>query len=163
MEEFVMSNALLSTAKSVRQMVIQQIQAISEELFDAQPDQFNNTIRWNVGHIAFTNEYFLSLGLPIEFNLPDNYAQLFNTGTKPSDWNDIPPTKEQLIQNLSSQLASFSDIPSSVFDQQMHPPIELGPLKFETFGEVFNFATVHETMHFATISCLLKVLQYQKV
>jgi len=48
MEEFVMSNALLSTAKSVRQMVIQQIQSISEELFDVQPDQFNNTIRWNV-------------------------------------------------------------------------------------------------------------------
>ncbi|MCF6409730.1 DinB family protein [Pseudalkalibacillus salsuginis] len=158
-----MSNALLSTAISVRQMVIQLVESIPEDLFDVQPNQFNNTIRWNVGHITFTHEYFLSLGLPINSGLPDNYAQLFNTGTKPSDWSPIPPTKEELIQNLSRQLSNVTDIPSNTFDQQMDPPIELGPLKFETFGEVFNFATVHETMHFTTISCLLKVLQYQKV
>ncbi|WP_408008222.1 DinB family protein [Pseudalkalibacillus sp. A8] len=158
-----MSNALLSTAISVRQMVIQQVQSIPEELFDVQPHQFNNTIRWNVGHIAFTNEYYLSLGLPINSRLPDNYAQLFNIGTQPSDWGSIRPTKEELIENLSRQLSNFSDIPSNTFDQQMDPPIEVGPLKFETFGKVFNFATVHETMHFTTISCLLKVLQYQKV
>ncbi|MED3564136.1 DinB family protein [Bacillus xiapuensis] len=158
-----MSNALLSTAKSVHQMVIQKVQSIPEELFDVQPDQFNNTIRWNVGHIAYTTEYFLSLGVPIEFRLPDNYSQLFNQGTKPSDWSDILPTKEELIQNLSRQLSNFSEIPSSTFDQKMDPPIKLGPLQFKTFGEVFNFATVHETMHFTTISCLLKVLQYQQV
>ncbi|WP_257347591.1 hypothetical protein [Pseudalkalibacillus decolorationis] len=40
-----MSNALLSTAKSVRQMVIQQVQSIPEELFDVQPEPFNNTMR----------------------------------------------------------------------------------------------------------------------
>jgi hypothetical protein len=163
MEVYIMSNALLSTAKSVRQMVIQQVQSIPEELFDVQPEPFNNTIRWNVGHIAFTNQFFLTLGLPINSSLPDNYAQLFNTGTKPSDWSDIPPTKEELIQNLSRQLSNFSDVDPSVFDQKMNPPLELGPLKFETFGEVFNFATVHETMHFTTISCLSKVLQYQNV
>ncbi|MFC7392981.1 DinB family protein [Scopulibacillus cellulosilyticus] len=157
-----MSNALLSTAKYVRQMVIQQVQSIPEELFDVQPDQFNNTIRWNVGHIAASNDYFVSLGLPVESNLPESYARLFKPGTKPSDWNDIPPTKEELIQILSRQLSDFSDIPSSAFDKQMDPPLELGPLKFETFGEVFNFATVHETMHFTTISNFLKVLQYQK-
>ncbi|MGP4081546.1 DinB family protein [Pseudalkalibacillus sp. R45] len=158
-----MSNALLSMATSVRQMVIQQVQSIPEELFDVQPDPFNNTIRWNVGHIAFVNEYFLSLGLSIDSRLPDHYAQLFKPGTQPDDWSDIPPTKEELLQNLTRQLSSYSDIDPSVFDKQMDPPIDLGPLKLETFGEVFNFATVHESMHFSSISSLLKVLQYQKV
>ncbi|WP_408008400.1 DinB family protein [Pseudalkalibacillus sp. A8] len=158
-----MSSALLSMAASVRQMVIQQVHSIPEELFDVQPDQFNNTIRWNVGHIAFVHEYFLSLGLPIDSRLPNNYGSLFKPGTKPVDWSDIPPTKEELLQNLSRQLSGFSEIDPSVFDKQMDPPKELGPLKFETFGEVFNFAIVHESMHFSTISCLLKVLQYQKV
>lgn len=58
MKAFIMSNALLSTAKSVRQGVIQQVQTISEKLFDVQPEPFNNTIRWNVGHIAFTNQSY---------------------------------------------------------------------------------------------------------
>lgn len=158
-----MLNVLLSSAKSVRQMVIHQVQLIPEELFDIQPDPFTNTIRWNVGHIIFCNEYFLSLGAQSESRIIDQYAPLFNTGTKPSEWKDIPPTKEELIQNLSRQLSRFSDIPSSSFDQKLDPPIEMGPLKFETFGEVFNFATVHETMHFTTISNLLKLLQNQKV
>ncbi|WP_257351516.1 DinB family protein [Pseudalkalibacillus decolorationis] len=158
-----MSNALISTAKSVRQMVIHQVQSIPEELFDVQPDQFNNTVRWNIGHIAFTHEYFLSLGLTFDSNLSENYAQLFKPGTKPSDWVEIAPTKEELIQNLSRQLSDISDIHPSTFDKQIDPPVEMGPFRFETFAEVFNFAIVHETMHFATISSLLKVLQYQKV
>lgn len=158
-----MSNTLLSTAISVRQMVVQLAQSIPEELFDVQPRQFNNTIRWNVGHIAFVNEYFLSLGLPIISSLPDHYTQLFNTGTLPTEWASVAPAKEELCHHLTSQLADFSKIPPTAFDQPLTSPLELGPLKFETFGEVFNFATVHEMMHYTTISCYLKVLQYQTV
>ncbi|WP_221568672.1 DinB family protein [Alkalihalobacillus sp. TS-13] len=158
-----MSNELFSTAKSVREMVIQQVILIPEEMFDVQPDQFNNTIRWNVGHIAFSNEYLLSLGVPLKSTLPDHFTPLFNTGTKPSEWSQKPPTKEELIHYLTEQLSSLPQIPPNIFDQQMDPPVELGPLKFKTFGEVFNFATVHETIHLTTISCLLRVLQYQKV
>ncbi|MDR7079721.1 hypothetical protein J2Y03_004779 [Neobacillus niacini] len=156
-----MSNALLITAKSVRQMVIQLVQSIPEDLYDVQPQQFNNTIRWNIGHIVFAHDYFLSIALPFSSNLPGNYTTLFNTGTTPSEWTIIPPTKEELIQNLSGQLDKISEVSLGTLDKELKSPIEMGPLKFETTGEVFNFATVHEAMHFTTISSLLKVLNYQ--
>ncbi|MCQ6268617.1 DinB family protein [Fictibacillus sp. WQ 8-8] len=158
-----MSQVLISTAKSVRQMVIRQIQSIPEDLFDVQPLEFSNTIRWNAGHIAVVSDSFRSLGLSFNSNLPKNYAELFKPGTKPSDWISKPPTKEELIENLSRQLSDISDIHPSTFEKQMDPPLELGPLRFKTFGEVFNFATIHETMHSTTISCQLKVLNFQKV
>lgn len=158
-----MSKALISTAKSVRQMVIHQVQSIPEELFDVQTPPFGNTIRWNAGHIVLTHEYFLSQVLPIHFNLPKKYVDLFATGTKPSEWTKTPPTKEELIQSLNKQLSRFSEISTAALEKELEPPMELGQLKFKTAGEVFNFSSIHETMHFTTISCLLKVLQHQKV
>lgn len=105
-----MSQNIVNTAKSVRQIVLHQVQSIPEELFDAQPPQFTNTIRWNVGHIVFCLESFLSLGFPDTSRLPESYAALFNTGTKPSDWTAEPPTKEELVEHLSEQLARIAEI-----------------------------------------------------
>ncbi len=162
MEGFFMSQAIINTAKSVRQLVIRQVQAIPEELFDVQPQPFSNTIRWNVGHIVSCLDFFLSLGFPFDSNLPETYNSLFKPGTRPSDWTDTPPTKEELIQYLSAQLESLSDVSPSTLDKSLKSPIEMGPLRFETVGEVFNFAFIHETMHSSTISCLLKVSQYKE-
>ncbi|MFJ9499739.1 DinB family protein [Brevibacillus centrosporus] len=157
-----MSQSMIRTALSVRQLVLHQIQSIPEDLFDKQPPQFANTIRWNVGHIAFCLNYFLTLGLPFSTSLPGTYAAFFHTGTKPADWTAAPPSKEELVQCLSAQLASLSEISPHVLENKLESPIEMGPLRFETVGEVFNFAFIHETMHFSTISCLLKVLQYER-
>ncbi|MCM3236538.1 DinB family protein [Heyndrickxia oleronia] len=157
-----MSNVLLSSAVSIRRSLIQQVQSIPEELFDVIPEPFNNSIRWNIGHIILTHNYFLSLGQPNKSSLPENYIQLFKPGSKPSDWIEVPPTKDELVKELSNQLSNLSGIASSTFDKHLDTPVEIGPLKLSTFDEVFNFATIHEATHLTTISCLLKVLQYQK-
>ncbi|CAM5783879.1 MULTISPECIES: DinB family protein [Brevibacillus] len=157
-----MSQNIVNTAKSVRQIVLHQVQSIPEELFDAQPPQFTNTIRWNVGHIVFCLESFLSLGFPDTSRLPESYAALFNTGTKPSDWTAEPPTKEELVEHLSEQLARIAEIAPGKLEEPLKSPVEMGPLRFTTVGEVVNFAIVHEAMHSSTISSLLKVVQYGK-
>ncbi|RNB88538.1 DinB family protein [Brevibacillus nitrificans] len=157
-----MSQSMIRTAISVRQLVLKQIQSIPEDLFDKQSPQFANTIRWNVGHIAFCLDYFLSLGLPLPSSVPDSYASFFHTGTKPADWTAAPPSKEELVKYLSTQLASLSELSPDLLEKNLESPIEMGPLRFETVGEVFNFAFIHETMHFSTIACLLKVLQYER-
>lgn len=52
-EENNMSKMIIDTAKTVRQVVLYQVQAIPEELFDIQADSYNNTIRWNIGHMIY--------------------------------------------------------------------------------------------------------------
>jgi hypothetical protein len=54
-----MSQASIQTAKTVRQLLIESIQAIPEEIYDVQPEGFPNTIRWNVGHQATMLHWFL--------------------------------------------------------------------------------------------------------
>lgn len=157
-----MSTTILNTGKSVRQIVLHQLQSIPEELFDVQPEAFNNTIRWNVGHMIVTLDYFFSLGSPLNSKLPDNYAGFFHKGTKPADWTETPPAKEELIHLLSLQLNSLSEISPEALGEQLKSPVELGPLRFETVGEVCNFAFIHEAMHASIISSLLKVIQHNK-
>jgi uncharacterized damage-inducible protein DinB len=156
-----MSQTIINTAKTVRQMVIRQIESIPEEAFDVQPKPFNNTIRWNTGHIITALNGMLSLGITFNSNLPDTYAGLFKTGTKPSEWIIAPPSKAELVQILSQQLNSISEVNPGILEDSLQSPIQMGPLKFETVGELFNFAVVHETMHSTAISYLLKVIQHQ--
>ncbi|SDN27062.1 DinB superfamily protein [Fictibacillus solisalsi] len=151
-----MSHTLLKSAKSVRSMVLQQVKAVPEELFDIKPAPFHNTIRWNVGHIIFVHDYLLSFAFSKSPALPTHYEQLFNTGTNPDQWSVNPPSNEELLSKLSDQLIHLDHISSDIFENRLTPAMELGPLTFETSGELFNFVTIHEAMHFSAISSLLQ-------
>ncbi|NIK80449.1 hypothetical protein FHS15_005639 [Paenibacillus castaneae] len=158
-----MSQVIINTSKLVRQMVIRQVDAIPEQLFDIQPAAFNNTIRWNIGHIIISLNGLLSRGgFTLDFSIPDHYRTLFLTGSKPSDWNITPPSKEELLKQLSEQLQALSEISPMVLDNVLEPAVQLGHMNFEKFGEIFSFATIHETMHSNTISCLLKVIKHEQ-
>jgi hypothetical protein len=156
-----MSQTIINTAKTVRQMVIRQVESIPEEFFDVQPKEFGNTIRWNIGHIISSLDGMLSLGFTFNSNLPESYAGMFKSGSKPSEWTITPPSKTELVQYLSQQLNALSKVSPSILEEQLKSPILMGPMKFESVGEIFSFATVHETMHSTAISYLFKVIKYQ--
>ncbi|UVI30687.1 DinB family protein [Paenibacillus spongiae] len=157
-----MSQSIVNTGKSVRQMVLHQAQSIPEELYDVQPAPFNNTIRWNIGHIVYCLDHFLSMSFKSASQLPASYAGLFNTGTKPADWTAAPPTKEELIQQLSAQLNGISEISPDKLEEKLGAPVQMGPFRFETVGELVNFAFIHEAMHFSAIGCLSKAAQHKQ-
>ena len=78
-----MSEMIISTAKFGRQVVLQQVQAIPEEQFDIQTAGFNNTIRWNVGHIIYWMDTYITLSFGSPSAIPDSYALLFNSEPSP--------------------------------------------------------------------------------
>ncbi|WP_409342763.1 DinB family protein [Paenibacillus sp. MBLB4367] len=157
-----MSQTTIKTAITVRQMVIRLIDAIPEELFDVQPAAFNNTIRWNLGHIVTCLDGLLSKGLPFNSELPESYPALFGTKTRPSEWTVTPPSKEELVQYLNRQVAGLSAVSPSALEEKLQTPINLGPITFETAGELFAFTTIHETMHSSAISALLRVIKHEQ-
>ena len=154
-----MSEIIIHTAQTLRQLVLQQVQEIPEEIFDIQPDAFNNTIRWNVGHIVFWMDSYLSLCFQTAPAIPSSYASFFNSGTKPADWTEAPPPKEELIREMSRQLGQISEITPDSLNKPLTPPLQMGPLTFNLAGELFNFALVHEGLHFSTCGSLVKVIQ----
>jgi len=153
-----MSEMIINTAKMVRQLVLQQVNAIPEERFDVQAAGFNNTIRWNVGHMIYWMDRYSTLSFGSPTAIPDLYETLFNSGTKPSDWTVAPPSKEVLVKMLTAQLSRLSELTPAMLDDKPSTPYALGPFQFHTAGELFNFALIHEAIHLGTISSQLKVL-----
>jgi DinB superfamily len=160
-EEFNMSEIIIHTAKSVRQLVLHQVQAIPEEVYDIQLDAFNNTIRWNVGHMIYWMDTYMTLCFSKDSAIPVSYASFFNSGTKPANWTDTPPTKGELIEQLSRQLSDISEISPDSLNEPLKSPLQMGPLNFKLAGELFNFGLIHEGIHLGTCSDLLKVIQFK--
>ncbi|BFT73469.1 DinB family protein [Paenibacillus sp. P36] len=154
-----MSETIISTAKTVRQVVLHKVQGIPEELFDIQADSYNNTIRWNVGHMVYWMDAYMKIGFAKDSMIPESYATFFNSGTSPASWTHIPPSKEELIVQLSAQLNQISELSPESLEVTFENPLPFGPLTFYKVGELLNFGVVHEGMHLATCDCLLKVIQ----
>lgn len=153
-----MSEMIINTAKTGRQLVLQQVKAIPEELFDIQAAGFNNTIRWNLGHMIYWMDKYSPLIYSSPPAIPDSYEALFNTGTKPMDWTFDPPSKEELVEMLTAQLSRISDLTPEMLGEKLSNPFSLGPFQFSTPGELLNFTLIHEAFHLGTISSQLKVL-----
>ncbi len=157
-----MAKSIITTGKVLRQIVIGQLQDVSEDQFDIQSKGFNNTIRWNVGHLVYWMDKFCTLSFGFSSAIPPHYETLFASGTKPSDWTIAPPSKEELTEMLKAQLSRFSELKAEMMDVNLQSPFNMGPFQFMTPGELFNFALMHEAIHHGTISSQLKVLRANK-
>ncbi|MFD0715614.1 DinB family protein [Paenibacillus sp. GCM10027626] len=157
-----MSEIIIHTAQTLRQIVLQQVQAIPEELYDIKPDAFNNTIRWNVGHIVFWMDAYMSLCFQMESAIPASFKAFFDSGTKPSDWTEAPPSKEELIGELTRQMGLFDKIDPHSLKNPLTPPQQFGPFTFNLAGELFNFGLIHEGLHLSTCGSLLKVIKAER-
>src|SRR5690625_7975508 len=76
---------------------------LEEEVWDIQPENFPNTIRWNAGHIYAEAEGFLhDADHNYEVIRPD-WMDLFLDGTRPSEWKGKIPTKGQIIDAIKEE------------------------------------------------------------
>ena len=153
-----MAQSIINTGKVLHQVVIGKLQGVTEGDFDKQPEGFKNTIRWNVGHMIYWMDKYSTLSFGSPSTIPDSYDTLFNSGTKPLDWTFAPPSKEELVQMLTAQLSRLSELTPEMLGEKLSTPNVLGPFQFNTAGELFNFALIHEAIHLGTISSQLKVL-----
>lgn len=154
-----MSQSIIHTGKVLRQIMIGQLQDVSESQMDIQPEGFHNTVRWNIGHMVYWLDKYSSLSFGSPSAIPAHYETLFNSGTKPSDWTETPPSKDELMAMLSEQLSSLPDLAPEMLEQRLQAPFEMGPFQFVTAGELFNFALIHEALHLGVISSQLKLIK----
>lgn len=154
-----MANSIIASGKVLHQIVIGQLQDVSEDQFDIQAKGFNNTIRWNVGHMVYWMDEYSALSFGLPSAIPPHYESLFGSGTKPSEWTITPPSKEELTELLMAQLSRLSELTPEMLDLKLQSPYIMGPFQFITSGELFNFALMHEAIHLGIISSQLKAMQ----
>ncbi|MFA1819772.1 DinB family protein [Virgibacillus oceani] len=135
-----------------REATLGVVKGLDESKVDSQPEKINNTLRWHVGHILVTAEALL-LGFPNHSkNIPEEYKDLFSTGTKPADWPEKVPSLSEIISHLKEQQKRINDLNADFFDQDL--PFELPFGNFKTYGDIFLMITQHEAEHIGQMKVL---------
>ncbi|WP_042224333.1 DinB family protein [Oceanobacillus manasiensis] len=139
-----------------RSALLSFIENNDEKTADVQPEYFNNTIRWHIGHVLVTPEALL-FGFPNQSeNVPKYFSDLFNTGTKPADWQDTPPSLSVLITQLEQQRARMKELTNDFLQQDLPYTLPFG--NFKTFGDVYEMILQHENEHLGKMKAMKQVV-----
>ncbi|WP_162162972.1 DinB family protein [Gorillibacterium massiliense] len=89
--------------RELRRQTLAFAESIAPEMIDIVPAGFNNSIRWNLGHILVAWDYGIFPQIKENTRLPQSYLELFRKGTRPSSWTEEPPAYDELIHFLRTQ------------------------------------------------------------
>lgn len=151
-----MNQLVFKQFEMTREYFIKNVESISMELNDVQPDGFNNTIHWHTGHVLTITEQTM-FGFPnVTTHLPTNYIKLFGNGTKPTDWTGNIPAMDQLVVQLKDQLTRLKQIPPEQLDQDLDTPF----LGCKTVGELAGLTLMHEATHMGQIQAMKRMIEH---
>ncbi|MFJ7825844.1 DinB family protein [Psychrobacillus sp. NPDC096623] len=131
------------------------INQVKETSWDIQPPGFNNTIRWNVGHVYVNAEVFTQKAIPPYEIVHPEWVPLFVPGTKPSDWNLEPPTSEELVSALKKQTERIITALDNNLSNTLIESMAIGNLhEMKTVEALVQFMIWHEGVHAGIIHAL---------
>lgn len=145
-----MSQYLTKQFEVTRHVLLEDIKNLDDSVIDVQPEGFNNTIHWHIGHILTVTEQFLFAFPDKTKHIPENYVDLFGNGTKPADWSGEVPTVDALIKQLADQLERIKQITSEQFEHKLDKPL----FGQDTVGGLATFAVFHEANHVGQIHAM---------
>ena len=135
-----------------RQITLNEMEDLSEEQADQMAEGFNNTIRWNLGHIYTVQGILLSEFGGKNMKIPPRCLELFAPGTRPADWKGEVPTLDELKKMLEEQPVKMKEILADQLNEKAVKPFK----SLSTVGEILNFTMYHEGMHAGMIKGLKK-------
>ncbi|MFD1040564.1 DinB family protein [Virgibacillus byunsanensis] len=147
---------MLKQFDSTRIALVAFVNNLDEKIVDIQPESFNNTIRWHIGHVLVSSEGLL-FGFPSQStNIPEHYHTLFATGTKPADWSEDVPTLNELVTNLEEQATRIKQLSDEFFEKTLPYTLPFG--NFKTYGDVFRMILQHESEHLGQMKAMKRVV-----
>jgi len=131
---------------------------LEESIWDIQPENFPNTIRWNAGHIYAEAEGFLhDADHNYEVIRPD-WMDLFLDGTRPSEWKGNIPTKDEIIDALKEQEQRIETFFEGKYHNKTSKVRDINGLMLETVDSSLQFVTWHEGLHLGILKSLRLVV-----
>lgn len=147
----------LSQFEFARNYTLGRLERAEAATWDEQPEGFNNTIRWNAGHIYSTMEYFINLVCPEYTAHHPEWGAFFGTGTRPGEWSGNPPSHEELLEALKEQPGRIRVALEGKMDISLAKPMTIGALSMETVGDTVEFLVWHEGVHTGLIDALSRI------
>jgi hypothetical protein len=136
------------------------MEGLSEAEADFQPEGFNNTIRWQLGHLLVSAESFL-FGYPGSHSpLSKLYGEFFSSGTAPKNWQRSAPSLDDIKSNYLSQEKRIKELPQEYWGEEVTGP--LTKFNIKTKSELFHMLLNHEAMHLGQIQSIKKIVKQHK-
>ena len=148
----------LNQLKFSRVYTLGRLAKISEKGWDAQPEGFSNTIRWNAGHIFVTMESLVQKVVEGYDLVSPEWISLFVSGSTPGNWEGDIPSTEELLVALEEQPERILKALTGKLDNSLQEPMSIGPLHtMATVDAVVQFAIWHEGVHAGIINALSRL------
>lgn len=148
----------------IRMRTIAALDNTTEEMADFVPEGFNNSIRWNLGHIYLSQENLIHSFVKEKGNIPEGFPELFGFNTSPGTWEAAPPSLKELRELLAEQPKRLREAFSGRLSERGEKPFRMtDTIAFETLGEVVSFANWHEGLHQGTIISIKRVQGIEKL
>lgn len=158
-----MEQTIFKNMENVRGLTMKVFERIPEEVMDVVPGGFNNSIRWNLGHIAYIQDRHVYIAAEEPIGLPDSFEQYFKPGTKPADWIGAPPTLSEIKEALATQPARIKQSREGQLHEALPKPYtNLLGVTFYTKGELLLFNFYHEALHAEAIKHIYRAIQREQ-
>ncbi|TBL76110.1 DinB family protein [Paenibacillus thalictri] len=140
------------TFREVRTRTLALAESSPLEIVDIVPQGFNNSIRWNLGHILVAWDHGIFPKLGEEWRVPKSYHHTFPKGTRPSGWTTEPPAYSEILEKLRSQVDDIIVASTGKLDDPIAKPF----LRIKRLRGMFHFHNREEQHH---LDCMLRIKQ----
>ncbi|OEH94049.1 DinB family protein [Bacillus solimangrovi] len=130
-----------------------------EDQLDVIPEGFNNSIRWNAGHVLVITDAVLSLDNTYKSVVPESYKEYFMKGTSPREWEGEPPSVEEISEFITKQLKTIQETFVGREDEELERPFELLGASFTKVKDILGFICFHTGMHFNITLNYLRIVK----
>ncbi|WP_409301039.1 DinB family protein [Peribacillus sp. SCS-155] len=151
-------SVLLQQLEDYRKNTLNCVENITEEEATIVPEGFNNNIKWNLGHIYVDQFLWIQHLTKEKIELPEGFLELFNYGTKPSDWSGNVPSLDQLKQLLIGQI----DFIKQNYADTLEEEFQVTESGMHTMAQVLVRTIFHEGLHLGAIIALKRFIKSKK-
>ena len=124
-------------------------------------NQTNHAL-WFIGHMAVTDNFFISLLAPEKAETKDNFQELFGLGSTPSSKLEDYPPIEEVRAYMDDRRQVLLEILSSYSDADLATKTPEGTPEFlADYGQVFETAIWHEGLHSGQLTMVRRSLGHQ--
>jgi uncharacterized damage-inducible protein DinB len=158
-----LADRLVRQLESIREMTDKMLAAFqSPEDWVYQAVPYTNHALWFAGHMATTDNYFISRIAPERALKLDHWDKLFSMGSKPTgDPDDYPPAAE-VVDAMRERREVLLELLRGRPDAEMTAPPAGGASEYwPDMGSIFEMATWHETLHLGQVTIARRALGHR--
>ncbi|MCR8633680.1 DinB family protein [Paenibacillus radicis (ex Xue et al. 2023)] len=143
-------NKLFVQFRELRSQTISFAESVHPDIVDIVPEGFKNSIRWNLGHILVAWDHGIFPKINESRRIPMQYHRMFPKGSRPDDWEEKPPSFQEIMDRMRLQVDEIIKASEGKMDDLISKPF----LRVKYLRGMFKFHITEEQHH---LDCMVRI------